>query len=175
MINSNQIKKKIFGKTKFIWYLLVLVLVGCGERSSQFNEDLNLSAEDIEQIREINRRYTQGWLEGDSSKVLGLYTNSATIIPSGLLPILGKKAITDFWFPNDNSTTVIHYYDLEILDIIGTGNLAYSYEHGKWSLTYEKDEFRLDRKAESYAVTIYVKAESGEWKITKRIWTDMNK
>ena len=131
MINSNQIKKKIFGKTKFIWYLLVLVLVGCGERSSQLNEDLNLSSEDIEQIREINRNYTQGWLEGDSSKVLGLFTNSATIIPSGLLPIQEKKVITDFWFPNDNSTTVIHFYDLEILDITGTGNLAYSYEHGK--------------------------------------------
>jgi ketosteroid isomerase-like protein len=174
MINSNQSEKGSF--TQFGWYLLLtLLLTSCNEKTTQVNENINLSAEDIEQIREINRHYIQGWLENDSKKVLGLYTDSATIIPSGLLPIQGKKAITDFWFPNDYSTTVIHYYDLEILDIGGTTNLAYTYEHGKLSFTYEKDEFRLDRKAESYAVTIYAKAESGEWKITKRIWTDMNK
>ena len=171
---SEQIEKKLLANTKFVRYLLILLIIGCGDRSSQLNEDLNLSAEDIEQIREINKNYTQGWLEGDSSKVLGLYTNSATIIPSGLLPIQGKKAITDFWFPNDGSTTVIHYYDIEILDISGTANLAYSYENGKLSFTYEKDDFRLDREAKSYAITIYKKINSGEWKITKRIWTDMN-
>jgi ketosteroid isomerase-like protein len=174
MIISEQIERKTFVNTKFIWYLLILIFIACGERSSQLNEDLNLSAEDIKQIREINKNYTQGWLDGDSSKVLGLYTDSATIIPSGLLPIQGKKAITDFWFPNDGSTTVIHYYDLEILNIGGTANLAYTYENGKLFFTYEKDDFRLDREAESYAITIYKKVGSGEWKIVKRIWTDMN-
>jgi ketosteroid isomerase-like protein len=175
MIISEQIEKKAFTNTKYVWYLLILILIGCGERSSQLNEDLNLSAEDIKQIKEINKNYTQGWLDGDSSKVLGLYTDSATIIPSGLLPIQGKKVITDFWFPNDGSATVIHFYDLEILEIGGTANLAYTYENGKLSFTYEKDDFRLDREAESYAITIYKKVSSGEWKIIKRIWTDMNK
>jgi ketosteroid isomerase-like protein len=174
MIISDQTKKRSF--TQFGWYLLLfLLLTCCSEKSSQLIKDLNLSSEDTEQIREINRNYTRGWLEGDSSKVLGLYTDSATIIPSGLLPIQGKKAISDFWFPNDGSTTVIHFYDLEILEIGGTSNLAYTYENGKLSFTYEKDDFRLDREAESYAITIYKKVKSGEWKITKRIWTDMNK
>lgn len=174
MINSNQSEKGSF--TQFGWYLLlILFLTSCSEKSSQVNENSNLSTEDIEQIREINRNYTEGWLENDSKKVLELYTDSATIIPSGLLPIQGKKAISDFWFPNDGSTTVIHYYDLEILDIRGSANLAYTFENGKLSFTYEKDDFKLDREAESYAITIYKKMESGEWKITERIWTDMNK
>jgi ketosteroid isomerase-like protein len=174
MINPEQAKKISF--TQFGWsILLFLLLTSCSEKSSQEIENLNLSAEDIEQIREINRNYTQGWLENDSKKVLGLYTDSATIIPSGLIPIQGKKAITNFWFPNDSSTTVIHYYDLEILEMGGTSYLAYTYENGKLSFTYEKDDFRLDREAESYAITIYKKIKSREWKITKRIWTDMNK
>lgn len=160
---------------QFAWYLFMfLAYSGCSEKPLQVIKNSNLSAEDIRQIKEINRDYTKGWLENDAEKVLGLYTDSATIIPSGLLPIQGKKAITEFWFPNDGSTTVIHYYDLEILDISGFNNLAYTYEHGKSSFTYEKDDFRLDRKAESRAITIYKKVESGEWKVTKRIWTDMN-
>jgi ketosteroid isomerase-like protein len=173
VINSNQTKSRSFTQIS-LCLLVFLLLTSCGEKSSQVIENLNLSAEDIEQIKEINRNYTQGWLENDSKKVLELYTDSATIIPSGLFPIQGKKAITDFWFPNDSSTTVIHYYDLEILDISGTTNLAYTFENGKLSFTYEKDDFRLDREAESYAITIYKKNESGEWKIKKRIWTDMN-
>ena len=174
MINLNRTKKKSF--TQLSWYLLFfLLLISYSEMTSQEIDNQNLSAEDIKQIREINRNYTQGWLENDSKKVLGLFTNSATIIPSGLLPIQGKKAITDFWFPDDSSTTVIHYYDLEILEIGGDTNLAYTYENGNLSFTYEKDDFRLEREAESYAITIYKKVESGEWKIIKRIWTDLNR
>jgi len=171
MINLNQIMNKSFHK--FNWFLVFPILIACGEKSSQTIENSSLSASDIEQIREINKNYTEGWIENDSAKVLGLYTNSAIIIPSGLLPLNGKKAITEFWFPNDSSTTVIHYYDLEILDINGSSNFAYTYEYGKLSFTYEKDDFKLDREAESHAITIFKKVKSGEWKIVKRIWTDL--
>jgi len=174
MKNSNKTKKEPF--IQFGWYLLLFfIFAGCGEKSLKTIKDSNLSTKDIEQIKEINRNYTNGWLENDSQKVLELYTDSATIIPSGLLPIQGKKAITDFWFPNDGSITVIHNYNLEILEINGTSNLAYTFEHGNLSFTYEKDDFRLDREADSYAITIYKKVEPGQWKITKRIWTDLNK
>ncbi len=171
MIYLNQITNGSFHK--FLWFLVFPIFIACGEKSSQTIESFSLSAKDIEQIREINRNYTQGWIENDSAKVLGLYADSATIIPSGLLPLNGKKAISDFWFPNDSSTTVIHYYDLEILDINGSSNFAYTYEYGKLSFTSEKDDFRLDREAESYAITIYKKVKSKEWRIVKRIWTDL--
>ncbi len=158
---------------KFLWFLVLSIFIACDEKSLQTIESSSLSVKDIEQIREINRNYTEGWIENDSAKVLGLYMDSATIIPSGLLPLKGKKAISEFWFPNDSSTTVIHYYDLKILDINGSRNFAYTYEYGKLSFTYEKDDFRLDREAESHAITIYEKVMSGEWKIVKRIWTDL--
>ena len=172
MIHSNQINRSFH---KFFWYLMFPILIACDQKSSQKTEGSSLSPNDIEQIRQINRNYTQGWIENDSARVLGLYVDSATIIPSGLTPINGRKAITDFWFPNDSSSTVIHYYDLEILDINGTSNFAYTYEYGKLSFTYEKDDFRLEREAESHAITIYNKIKSGEWKIVKRIWTDLKR
>lgn len=173
MRNSFQATGALF--LPYISLCLFLIFGSCTENPSQKNEDLSLSAEDIEQIREISKDYTDGWLANDSEKVLGLYVDSATIIPSGLMPIKGKEAITDFWFPNDSSKTTIHYYDLDILDISGASNMAYTYENGKLSFTYEKGDFRMDREAESFAITIYKKTVSGEWKITKRIWTDMKK
>ncbi|KAA3635600.1 MAG: nuclear transport factor 2 family protein [Bacteroidetes bacterium] len=171
MENSIQVNRTIF--VPFILLLFLLTISACTKSPSQNKEGFTLSPEDIEQIKEISKDYTAGWLENDSEKVLGLYADSATIIPSGLMPLQGKKAITDFWFPNDSSKTIIHYYDLEILDISGTSNMAYTYENGKLSFTYEKGDFKMDREAESYAITIYKKNTSGEWKITKRIWTDM--
>ena len=168
---KNSIRTKIISCPQFTLLIIVLlfVLTGCDEKSSQTIAASNISAEDIERIRKINKDYTEGWLENDSTKVLGHYSDSATIIPSGLMPIQGKKAITEFWFPKDNSTTVIHYYDLEILNISGGADHAYTYEHGKLSFTYIKDDFRMDREAESYAVTIYEKGELEKWKIIKRI------
>ncbi|MBT8383442.1 MAG: hypothetical protein KJO59_13985, partial [Ignavibacteria bacterium] len=92
---------------KFRYFTLYLITIftfsGCAEKQLS-----NLSNDDIEQIKKINSDYTNGWLENDAEKVLGLYSDSATIIPSGLSPIQGKKAIKEFWFPNDGSTTVIH-------------------------------------------------------------------
>jgi ketosteroid isomerase-like protein len=174
MKNTIQVKCITFSRFTTV-ILLFFALTGCHKKSSQTIDNPIISNEDKEKIKNICKDYTNGWLENDYKKVLGLYADSATIIPSGLGPIQGIQAITDFWFPNDSSITVIHYYDLEILDISGTTNQAYSYEHGKLSFTYEKDDFKLDREAESYAITIYEKGESGEWKIVKRMWTDMNK
>ena len=87
---------------------------------------------------------------------------------SGLLLKYQSRAI-------ENLSKFTEIQGKTILEIGGTANLAYTYENGKLSFTYEKDDFRLDREAESYAITIYKKVSSGEWKIIKRIWTDMNK
>ncbi len=158
--------------SKIICLTLFIVAAGCGiDHSSE--QKTGLSSEDIVQIRAINKTYTQGWMDADEEKVLGLYAESAVINPSGLLPKEGKKAITDFWFPNDSSSTIVHSYTIDIIDLQGSGNLAYSYEHGRLSFTYKKDDFQLDRTADSYAVTIYEKDSLGSWKIINRIWTDM--
>ncbi|MEQ9266480.1 MAG: hypothetical protein RLN81_14720 [Balneolaceae bacterium] len=153
---------------KYLNLLILIVLVCCSDH--RINE---LSIQDLEQIKRINYEYVEGWLENDSSKILNLYLDSATISPSGLQPKRGKKEITDFWFPDDSSTTTIHFYDLETLDIYGANDLAYTYEKGHLSFTYQKDDFVLNRESKSYATTIYRKTETGEWKVQYRMWTDM--
>lgn len=155
--------------------LLLFLLICCNEMQERSKKTPVLSDEDIEQIRRICRDYSEGWEDNDSARVLGLYADSSVINPSGLLPIQGLDSIRNFWFPNDGSITTIHSYDLEILDIGGAGDFAYTYERGNLSFTYVKGDFRMDRETESYAITIYQKMESGDWKITNRIWSDLKK
>lgn len=146
----------------------ILLFISCTNQGAN-----KLSIQDLEQIQRINYEYVEGWLENDSSKILNLYLDSATISPSGLQPKHGKKEIIDFWFPDDSSSTVIHFYDLKTLAIYGADDLAYTYEKGHLSFTYQKDDFVLNRESNSYATTIYRKTESGEWKVQHRMWTDI--
>lgn len=151
-----------------VWAILILQLGACQKEPSGM-----LTEEDIAEIEQIQKDYTEGWIENDPDKILDLYTDSAIIIPSGLTPSTGKEAISSFWFPDDNSTTIVHSYDLEILDVEGSGNIAHTYEHGKLSFTYINDSLRIDRDSESYAITTFRKNSTGKWKITKRIWSDI--
>ncbi len=153
-----------------IGLLILILFFSCGSQKSQ---DLTLSLEDQQQIRQISKSYTSGWLESDTSKVINLFADSATIIPSGLLPQKGKEAIYDFWWPNDGSKTRVFKYMIDILEIGGNANMAYSYENGHLGFEYENGDFQLQRDSESYAMTIYQKNASGDWKIIKRIWSDI--
>ena len=114
-----------------------------------------------------------GWLAGDSETVLGLFAKDATIIPDGMAPINGLEAIEDYWFPNDSSKTVIHSYEVELIDLRGTDSMAYSLEKGVLNFTYAKGDFSMSRESTSHATTVYRKDQSGSWKIISRTWTQL--
>ena len=40
--------------------------------------------------------YREGWLANDSAKVLGLFADTAVLIPSGMRPVQGKKEMILF-------------------------------------------------------------------------------
>ena len=131
-----------------------------------------LDTTDETQIRKMIDDYNDAWLRNDSSTILNLFDENAILIPSGLNPIMGKKQIINFWWPNDSSVTKINDYKITVLDIDGSGNLAYTYETGKLSWSYEKADFKMSKNQQSHEITIF-KKNGGRWKIAKRIWTDL--
>ena len=111
------------------------MLVSCDNQSKTTTA---LSSEDMNKICAVNKSYMNGWLNNDSTAILDLFLKNAKIIPSGLNPQKGRKELREFWFPNDSSETVIHKYEIEILDLQGSNDLAYTLEKGFLSFSYKK-------------------------------------
>ena len=133
-----------------------------------------ISADDKKQIAQVMTDYREGWLADDKTKVLGLLTDDMTIIPSGQAPISGKKLVTEFWFPaSDASKTSIDHYEIDLLEIGGSGELGYTLENGRLTWSYEKDGRKVTTSQESSEITLFRKVGRA-WKMTRRIWTDRN-
>jgi ketosteroid isomerase-like protein len=143
-------------------------------RCSDPKRSTELSESDKKVIIGMMNDYQNGWLANDSAKVLGLFADTATLVPSGMKPIQGKKKMTEFWWPNDSSKTTIDRYAIDVLEINGNSDWAYAYENGKLSWSYEKGDFKMSKDQESYEITIFRKT-SDRWFIVKRIWTDLKK
>ncbi len=125
-------------------------------------------------IRAINQSYVKAWLENDEKGVLSLFENDAIIAPSGMSPIKGIKAIEQFWFPKDTSTTVIHEFDNEILNISIEDTLAQSSQKTFLSWSYEKGATKIAKDQWGFAMTIYRRQADGTWRIWRHLWTDLH-
>jgi ketosteroid isomerase-like protein len=134
-----------------------------------------LNTNDEIQLRKMILEYNDAWLRNDSASILNLFADTAILIPSGLKPIKGKEEIIKFWWPNDSSKTIINSYNISLLEINGSANIAYTLEHGKLSWSYEKGDFKMSKDQQSYEITIFRKASNSHWKMVRRIWIDLKK
>lgn len=134
----------------------------------------DITADDKKQIAQVMTDYREGWLADAKAKVLGLLADDMTIIPSDQTPIAGKKLVTEFWFPApDGSKTSIDHYEIDLLEIGGSGDMGYTLENGRLTWSYEKDGRKTTTSQESSEITLFRKI-GGAWKMTRRIWTDRN-
>lgn len=163
------------GSQKILRRSCVPVLLGLLQLASSGHAvAAELSAADKKQIAQVMTDYREGWLADDKAKVLGLLADDMTIIPSDLAPIVGKKFVTEFWFPApDGSKTSIDHYEIDLLEISGDGELGYTLENGRLTWSYEKDGHKMTQSQESSEITLFRKTGAG-WKMMRRIWTDRN-
>jgi ketosteroid isomerase-like protein len=148
----------------------VILFVSCNQAPDSNNE---LGADEKKRITGMIETYRNAWLKNDSSTILDLFADTATIIPSGMNPIRGKSAIIQFWWPNDSSKTSILSYDINVLETSGSSNMAYILEEGKLCWSYQKGNSKMTTNQRSYEITIFKKADK-EWKIIRRLWTDLD-
>ncbi|WP_425391906.1 YybH family protein [Ekhidna sp.] len=152
-------------------YLLLLIstifLFCCSEK-------VEFSDRDRAAVEQIRKDYVSGWLQNDQKKILTLFNENATIVPSGLFPMKGIEQITKYWFPDNGSTTTIHSYAVELINLKGTDSMAYSLEKGTLNFTYTFNDFTMTKESTSHATTIYQKNKDGKWEITSRMWTSLD-
>ena len=149
----------------YVSFLLALLALVAAPRSVA----AGLPVTDEMQIRQVMTDYRDAWLADDHAKVLGLLAADATIVPAERGPLHGLKAITAFWFPPaDGSKTSIDHYEIDLLEVSGSGDLAYTLESGRLTWSYEKDGRKLTTSQESNEITIFRKTD-GHWKILRRL------
>lgn len=145
--------------------LTLLALNACGERS-----DIGLTKSDLNEIRSIEQRYTRYWLADDTTGIMNLLAEDSVIMPSGIKPIEGKKAIRKFWWPEDGSVTVVTEYETQIEEIFGEGSMALVRGRGYLEFSYGKGAEQNEYKSNNMFLMVVSKNEAGKWKIARRMW-----
>ena len=134
---------------------------------------IKLSNKDIEAIKQIEETYRTAWLKNDEQQILSLFTDDATIYPSGFPPAKGKEAMRNFWFAPWDSVTTINDYEVKISEVFGEKNLAVAVGENNllWAIE-KKDKTSLRQyRSTGYFTVIYVKTDK-TWKILKRHWSN---
>ncbi|NNL15998.1 MAG: hypothetical protein HKO81_05085 [Flavobacteriaceae bacterium] len=129
--------------------------------------------QDEKLIRAVHSDYVQGWLDMNQDKVMSLLMKDSRIQPNSLKPIEGKNNIKKFWFPNDDSKTIINDYKTEILDLRIMDTLAYTTHNSILDWSYKKDSISFSMLQKAINTTVYRKDNNGKWKIWRSMWTDI--
>lgn len=132
-----------------------------------------LSPADAAAVRELDRKYVEGWLAGDPEAVLSVFVEDAVIIPSGMQPIRGHEAMRGFWWPDDGSTTVIDSYETRIDEVRGSNGTAWAWGTGRLVFTWEKDGQSSVHTSDSVFTMVAQRDSRGSWKMTHRTWSDV--
>lgn len=152
--------------SSFIVILLLFIVGSC-------NPSIELSANDISEIKQLEKGYVEGWFDDDQQKaVLGVFEDNIAFIPHhGDTPVVGVENLRDFFWPNGVGGIVNsfnHYPDT----IEGNSQLAWV--RGRFDINYSwvinKDTTTTVN--EGNYVLIARKQEDEQWKIATFIFND---
>ena len=157
-----------------LFYSLVLMsgltLSACSNLRA---ENGSLSDSDVAAIRALDDQYVYGWLQDDTSGVLNTLDDQAVLMPAGIKPIMGIEEIRQFWWPNDGSRTIVTDYSMEVAEVGGTGDFAYSRGSADLTFVYEKDGERTEQSNSTMYLTVYRQQDDGAWRILRRMWAQL--
>src|SRR5579862_9810228 len=114
-------------KTRSLWVGLIL-FAGI----SYFAASAEPAQSDITLIRGVLEHYRTSWLSNDPDGVRSCFTADAVLMPhQGLEPIVGMKAINEFWFAPTTSKITVLKYNRTIDEIEISALMAYARGHSE--------------------------------------------
>ena len=147
-------------------FLLLLIANSCSVNTE-------LSSTDINDIKQLEDDYVEGWFkENQQEAVLKTFEENVAFIPHhGDKPVIGIKALKDFFWPNGIGGIVNsfnHYPDTI------EGNNQVAWVRGRFDINYswivEKDT--ITTVNEGNYVIIARKQDNNQWKIAAFIFND---
>ena len=147
----------------------VLVFMSWGSSQAiQGQQLVNITDQDVDQIKQVHRSYLQAWLDNRPESVLMTFTDEATLVPHhGHEPITGLEAIRAFWFPANAPPTSVTVYSTDIQQVEGSGELAFM--RGRFKLVFEFGGKTYSN--EGNFLDVYRKV-GDQWKCHVHMWND---
>jgi uncharacterized protein (TIGR02246 family) len=149
--------------------LIILIagfLLGC----SPSNRSRPLTARDSSAIDSVRAAYVSAWLADDTSSVLATLDSQAVLLPPGRLPVTGRHAIREFWWPPDGSHTTITAFTWTLEELDGTRDLAFTRGISNVAWRYAKDTVRTEQTSRNINLTILQRGGDGRWRILRQMW-----
>lgn len=132
-----------------------------------------LPARDVSAIRNVLEHYRTSWLSNNADGVRENFTQDAVLMPHhGLQPVVGMKAISEFWFPPTSAKTTILKF-VQTVDEVG-GHDIVAYVRGRSEVAWKVED---NGKTENWGnagnyMAIFEKQADGKWLISHLIWDD---
>lgn len=141
-------------------YVLIISLIS-------FSCNKQFKFKDSSEIEQTMQDYRNAWKSGDSTAVLNKLSQDIIIFQPGKTskPIVGKKQVSDFWFPKSDVSYPIIEYVITNQEINGSDNLAYF--QGTSNLTWFtlKNNIPKDTTTSVTEFTTILKKRNNEWKV----------
>ena len=130
-----------------------------------------ISDADRAAILALDSTFVEGWLKDDTTKVLGVFSSDATLLPPGSPPVNGLDAIRAWWWPADGSHTRITSFTRTIEEVGGGGGVAFVRGTAALGWTYaKKGERSRTQSSRSTDLMLYARDASGHWRVTRQMW-----
>jgi ketosteroid isomerase-like protein len=127
-----------------------------------------LTSAEIEDIKVAARAYGTAWLSNDPEAVMATMTGNAVMVPSGMSPLEGEKAIRAFWWPEDSPSTTVTQFTTTEQEAGGYGD--FGFVRGSFTLGFEYGGATYSSGG-TYLCLLQRLAD-GSWLISHRMWSD---
>jgi ketosteroid isomerase-like protein len=153
------------------YFGLVLILSWlCACRSADGTQEGDTKAVEAEKLYDL---YVANWLDQDSVGLMNMITEDCVLMPSNLSPVMGKKAIEKFWFPNNNSKMVINTFTTNLISSkIVDDTMAVTVHDAIMDWNYDLDTLHLAKLQRTISTTIFKKRKNNEWKMWHQSWVN---
>ncbi len=143
-------------------FLITILIVTAFNAQCQSKEDIKA------QIKKLNAQMTDAMMTGDYEKNLAMYSEDAISLPSYEPMLVGIEAIRKSSVANANSGMKIKSFDIEIDEIIMSGDLIV--EIGTYDMSMEMPGMDDEIKDNGKYMTVWEKQKDGSLKVKADTW-----
>jgi ketosteroid isomerase-like protein len=117
-------------------------------------------------------KYRDAWLANSEALVMSTLSADATLLPGGMAPITGERAIRAFWWPQGGPTMKVVTMEQVVDDVIADLNVAVVRGHGSVGFVME-DRTQESRTLRHNFLNVVRRQSNGSWLIVQRMWSDL--